>query len=119
MRYGYFNDEAKEYIITNPKTPTKWINYIGNLKFGGFVDQTGGSLICKGDPALNRIIKYLSQLPNYEFNGETMYVRTKKQGSYSIYSPYYVTTLDKYDLYECHVGLGFTRIISEFHGIRT
>ena len=56
MKYGYFNNDSREYVITNPKLPVKWINYIGNLNFGGFVDHTGGSLICKGDPALNRIV---------------------------------------------------------------
>jgi len=119
MKYGYFNDATREYIITNPKTPTKWINYVGNLKFGGFVDQTGGSLICKGDPALNRIVKYLPQLPNYEFNGETAYIRVKKDGKVKIFSPYFVPTLEKYDFYECRVGLGYSKYISEFFGIRT
>lgn len=119
MEYGYFDDIKKEYIITNPKTPVKWINYIGGLEFGGFVDHTGGSLICKGDPALNRIVKYIPQLPNSDFKGETLYIRIKEREDYRIFSPYFVPTLDKYDLYECHVGLGYTRIISEFYGIRT
>lgn len=119
MKYGYFLDETKEYVITNPKTPVKWINYVGNLKFGGFVDQTGGSLICKGDPALNRIVKYLPQLPNYEFNGETMYIRVRENDTYRIFSPYFVPTLDPYDFYECRVGLGYSKYISEIHGIRT
>ncbi|WP_078555576.1 GH36-type glycosyl hydrolase domain-containing protein [Bacillus alkalicellulosilyticus] len=119
MKYGYFNDATREYVITNPKTPTKWINYVGNLKFGGFVDQTGGSLICKGDPALNRIVKYLPQLPSYEFNGETTYIRIKENGGYQSFSPYFVPTLDNYDLYECRVGLGYSKYVSEIHGIRT
>ena len=75
MNYGYFDDDTREYVITNPRTPTKWINYIGTLAFGGFVDHTGGALICKGDPALNRITKYITQLPASAFNGETLYVR--------------------------------------------
>ena len=57
MNYGHFDNKTKEYVITNPKTPVKWINYIGALDFGGFVDHTGGALLCKGDPALNRITK--------------------------------------------------------------
>jgi cellobiose phosphorylase len=36
-----------------------------------------------------------------------------------VFSPYFVPSLDDYDLYECHVGLGYTRIVSEFYGIRT
>jgi cellobiose phosphorylase len=52
MKYGYFDDVEKEYMITHPKTPVKWINYIGNLSFSGFVDHTGGVLLYKSDPAL-------------------------------------------------------------------
>lgn len=120
MKYGYFDDARREYVITNPKTPVKWINYIGGLSFGGFVDQTGGSLICKGDPALNRIVKYLPQAPASDFKGETLYLRFKQaDGSYKIFSPFFVPTLDPYDRYECHVGLGYSTYISEFYGIRT
>jgi cellobiose phosphorylase len=119
MKYGYFDDKKKEYIITNPKTPVKWINYIGTLSFGGFVDHTGGALICKGDPSLNRIVKYIQQMPSSDFKGETLYLRFRQGDGYKIFSPFFVPTLDQYDLYECHVGLGYTRIISEFYGIRT
>jgi cellobiose phosphorylase len=119
MQYGYFNDLNREYVITDPKTPVKWINYIGNLDFGGFVDHTGGALICKGDPAINRIIKYIPQLPASELKGETLYIRIKGKDAYTLFSPFFVPTLDQYQMYECHVGLGYTRIISEFYGIRT
>ncbi len=119
MNYGHFDDERREYVITDPRTPVKWINYVGTLAFGGFVDQTGGSLICKGDPALNRIVKYLPQRPPADFNGETLYVRLHEAGGYRIFSPYFTPTLDAYDHYECRVGLGYTRIVSEFYGIRT
>lgn len=119
MRYGYFDDEKREYVITNPKTPVKWINYVGTLAFGGIVDHTGGALICKGDPALNRITKYIPQLPASEFKGTTLYLRFKQGEGYKVFSPYFVPTLDPYDLYECYIGLGYTRIVSEFYGIRT
>jgi cellobiose phosphorylase len=119
MDYGYFDDTNRTYVITNPHTPVKWINYIGTLNFGGFVDHTGGALICKGDPALNRITKYISQLPAADFKGETIYLRIKRAGGYQVFSPFYVPTLDPYDRYECHVCLGYTRIISEFYGLRT
>ena len=119
MPYGYFDDAAREYVITTPKTPVKWINYIGTLAFGGFVDQTGGALLCKGDPALNRITKYIPQMPASDFKGTTLYLRLREGDTYRVFSPFFVPTLDRYDLYECHVGLGYTRIVSEFHGIHT
>jgi cellobiose phosphorylase len=119
MRYGYFDDTRREYVITDPKTPVKWINYIGTLAFGGFVDQTGGALICAGDPSLNRITKYIPQLPAADFKGETLYLRLHEPQGYRVFSPFFVPTLDVYDCYECRVGLGYTRILSEFYGLRS
>ena len=118
MQYGYFDDEKREYVITNPRTPVKWINYIGTLAFGGFVDHTGGAVICRQDPSLNRIVKYIPQLPASDFRGETLYLRVKQAGGYKVFSPFFVPTLDPYDRYECHVGLGYMRIVSEFYGLR-
>ncbi|HET6447447.1 MAG TPA: glycosyl transferase [candidate division Zixibacteria bacterium] len=123
MKYGYFDDARKEYVITNPKTPTKWINYVGTLEFGGFVDHTGGALLCRNDPALNRITKYIPQLPASDFKGTTLYLRiedgTREDPKFRVFSPYFVPSLDRYDSYQCHVGLGYTRIVSEFHGLRS
>jgi len=119
MQYGYFDDAGREYVITNPRTPVKWINYIGTLSFGGFVDQTGGALLCKNDPALNRITKYLTQTPASDFKGETLYLRVHDgAGGYKVFSPFFVPTLDRLDCYECRVGLGYTRMISECCGIQ-
>ncbi|MCA9950336.1 MAG: hypothetical protein KDE48_11870 [Anaerolineales bacterium] len=118
-KYGYFDDEKREYVITDPKTPVKWINYIGSLDFGGFVDHTGGMLVCGQDPALNRILKYIPQLPASDFKGSTIYLRVKQDSGYRVFAPFFVPALDTYDLFECHIGLGYTRIISEMFGLRT
>jgi cellobiose phosphorylase len=138
MNYGYFDDPNREYVITDPRTPTKWINYIGTLQFGGFVDHTGGALICRNDPTFNRITKYIQQMPSSDFKGETLYLRilspnraersasedeagkgVRGEAKYKVFSPFFVPTLDDYDRYECRVGLNYTRILSEFYGIRT
>jgi cellobiose phosphorylase len=119
VKYGYFNDEKQEYVITNPHTPVKWINYLGALSFGGFVDHTGGALLCRGDPATNRITRYLALQPASDFKGTTLYLRTRAGDGFVILSPFYVPSLQPLDAYECHVGLGYTRIISECHGLAT
>lgn len=116
--YGFFDDEHREYVITNPKTPVKWINYIGSLAFGGFVDQTGGALICRNDPSLNRITRYISQLPASDFRGETLYVRIRRGEDWVVFSPFYTPTLSEFERYECRVGLGYTRIVSLMHGVQ-
>ncbi len=118
-KFGYFDDKNREYVITDPQTPVKWVNYIGSLDFGGFVDQTGGMLICRRDPALNRITKYLTQGPPSDFRGTTLYLRTPdRRGGYTVFSPFYVPTLMRYRRYRCHVGLGYSRIVSEMQNLR-
>ena len=120
MKYGYFDDKNKEYVITNPYTPVKWINYIGTINFGGFVDHTGGALLCCKDPALNRITKYLTILPGSEMKGTSLYIRIKEaDNSSSLLSPFLIPAMTMLDLYECRVGLQYTKIISELFSIRT
>ncbi len=119
MQYGYFDVANREYVITDPRTPVKWINYIGTRQFGGFVDHTGGALLCKDDPTFNRITKYIQQMPSSDFKGETLYLRIHKEDNYSVFSPFFVPTLDPFQSFECHIGLSYTRIISEFFNILT
>lgn len=119
QQYGYFDDARKEYVLTTPKTPIKWCNYVGTLNFGGIVDSTGGALICKQDPALNRITKYIAQLPQSDFKGSTIYIRRHTEQGYELFSPFFTPTLTPLDKFECRVGLSYTRWCSEAHGIRT
>lgn len=117
-KYGYFDDASREYVITDPRTPVKWVNYIGSLAFGGIIDQTGGALLCAGDPGLNRITKYIPQLPASDFKGTTLYLRVTRGGETRIISPFFTPCLDEPDHYECRVGLSYQKIISEIAGIR-
>ncbi|MDR9827727.1 glycosyl transferase [Vibrio sp. FNV 38] len=119
MKFGYFDDNKKEYVATTPCTPIKWCNYVGTLDFGGLVDSNGGILLCKGDPALNRITKYIAQLPNSDFKGSTVYLKVKDgSGKEEIFSPFFTPTLKPLDKFENHTGLSYTRIVSEAYGVR-
>lgn len=118
LKYGFFDDANKEYVVTNPATPIKWCNYVGTLAFGGIVDTTGGTVLCKGDPALNRITKYISQMPSSDFKGSTIYVRIKDGKEYKVFSPFVTPTLTPMDKWECHVGLSYSRWIAEAMGVQ-
>ena len=105
--FGYYDDAAREYVITDPRTPTKWVNYLGMLDFGGFVDQTGGLNICKRDPANNRITGYRIDTPQNAMRGNTLYCRIKNAtGGYTIFSPLYTPTLTPFQKFECRMGTG-------------
>jgi cellobiose phosphorylase len=119
MRYGYFDGANREYVITNPRIPVKWINYLGTRNFGGFIDHTGGTLICAQDPALGRITKYIQQLPASEFQGTGLYLRIYQDGAYRLFSPFYVPTLIELQRFECRVGLGYSRFVAEQWGLLT
>lgn len=119
MKFGYFDDNNKEYIATTPCTPIKWCNYVGTLEFGGLVDSNGGVVLCKGDPALNRITKYIAQMPNSDFKGSTVYLKvTDREGKVEVFSPFYTPTLKPLEKFENHTGLSYTKIISEGYGVR-
>ena len=115
---GYFDDSRREYVITTPFTPVKWINYVGTLAFGGIVDHTGGALICQGDPANNRITKYLPQLPASDFRGSTIYVKVTDGATTDLWSPFFTPVLAKLAQWECRVGLGYNTWVAERGGVR-
>ncbi len=117
-QYGHFDDAKREYVITDPLTPTKWVNYLGTLKFGGLIDNTGGALLCAGDPSLNRIHKYIPQQPDTEFKGSTIYLRIKRGDSYEVVSPFFVPTLSELDHYECRVGLSYQKFLTRVVGLK-
>lgn len=117
MQFGHFDDARREYVITDPCTPVKWINYIGTLAFGGFIDHTGGVLLCKGDPTQNRITKYIQQMPAGEFKGSTLYLRVRRGGTTRFFCPFHVPALAELDAWECRVGLGYTRWVVSCGGV--
>ena len=58
MKYGYFDDTAREYVITNPRTPLPWINYLGNRDYFGLISNTAGGYDFYKDAKLLRLTRY-------------------------------------------------------------
>jgi len=58
IKFGYFDDEKKEYVITRPDTPVPWINYLSNGKYCSMVSNTGGGYSFYIDPRDQRILRY-------------------------------------------------------------
>ena len=58
MKYGFFDDDKREYVITDPRTPYPWINYLGNHDFYSLISNTAGGYSFFRDARLRRITRY-------------------------------------------------------------
>ncbi len=52
MKFGHFDDKAREYVIETPRTPYPWINYLGCEKFFGIISNTAGGYCFYRDAGL-------------------------------------------------------------------
>ena len=69
MKFGYFDDQNKEYVITSPKTPLPWINYLGCESFFSLISNTGGGYSFYKDAKLLRLTRYRYNNVPYDNNG--------------------------------------------------
>ena len=116
MRYGYFDDDHCEYVITRPDTPLPWINYLGTDAYFGIVSNTAGGYSCYRDARLRRITRYRYNNVPPDSGGRYIYLRDNGSGEY--WSPSWQPTQCDLDEYECRHGLSYTRITSARLGIR-
>ncbi len=113
MKFGYFDDAAKEYVITTPKTPLPWINYLGTNEFFSLVSNTCGGYSFYKDAKLLRLTRYRYNNVPYDNNGKYYYI---KDGD-SIWNPGWQPTKTTLDSYECRHGIGYSRFTSTKNGL--
>ena len=110
MKFGYFDDANREYVITTPRTPLPWINYLGCKEFFTLISNTCGGYTFYKDAKLLRMTRYrYNDVPN-DINGKYFYIR---EGG-SIWNPGWKPTQTELDSYECRHGIGYSR----FTGIK-
>ena len=108
MKYGYFDDAAMEYVITTPKTPLPWINYLGSKDFFSLVSNTCGGYSFYKDAKLLRLTRYRYNSVPYDSNGKYYYI---KDGDV-LWNPGWQPVQCELDQYECRHGIGYTRFLS-------
>ena len=106
MKFGHFDDDAREYVITTPRTPLPWINYLGSEAFFSLVSHTAGGYSFYKDAKLRRITRYRYNNVPADSNGRYYYI---KEGS-TIWNPGWQPTQTELDFYECRHGLGYSII---------
>ncbi len=115
MRYGHFDDERREYVITRPDTPLPWINYLGSEDYFGIISNTAGGYSFYRDARLRRLTRYRYNNAPLDLGGRYIYLRDDETGDY--WSPSWQPTQRDLDDYACRHGLGYTVISSRYQGI--
>ncbi|MBR6282539.1 MAG: glycosyl transferase [Lachnospiraceae bacterium] len=113
MKFGYFDDEAKEYVITTPKTPLPWINYLGSQDFFGLFSNTAGGYDFYKDAKLLRLTRYRYNNCPLDNGGRYYYI---KDGD-TIWNPGWQPTQTPLDSYSCRHGLGYSVITGSKNGV--
>jgi len=118
-RYGHFDPQNREYVITRPDTPQPWYNYITNGSFTGYVSHTGGGTCYAGDSVEQRILRTHLHSRPADQPGRWIYIRDRRTGEFhsATWAPVY-TALRRFK-YECRVGAGYSTIRAECNGIRS
>jgi len=113
MEFGQYDDARREYVITTPRTPHPWINYLGTGDFTGIVSATGGGYCWHRDARLRRITRYRYNDQPADSLGRWFYV---KDGD-SLWSPGWAPVRAELDSWSCRHGLGYSVISAERGGL--
>ena len=113
MKYGHFDDQKREYVITNPRTPWPWINYLGNEDFFSLVSNTGGGYSFYKDAKFRRITRYRYNNVPMDSGGKYFYIN---DGG-TVWSPGWKPCKTELDNYECRHGMNYTTIKGEKNGV--
>lgn len=113
MKYGYFDDINREYVITEPKTPWPWINYLGNKDFFSLISNTAGGYSFYKDAKFRRITRYRYNGVPMDAGGRYFYI---KDGD-TVWNPGWKPTKTPLDAYECRHGMNYTVIKGEKNGL--
>ena len=113
MKFGYFDDANKEYVITTPKTPLPWINYLGCNEFFSLISNTQGGYTFYKDAKLLRLTRYRYNNVPSDMGGKYFYI---KDGE-TVWNPGWQPTQTELDSYECRHGIGYSRFTGKKNGL--
>jgi N,N'-diacetylchitobiose phosphorylase len=119
MQYGYFDDKAKEYVITRPDTPRPWSNYLGTTEYGAIITNHAGGYSFYRSAATGRILRFRVNSAPLDQPGRYFYIRDRDTGDY--WSTSWQPVGKPLDSYQstCRHGTAYTIITSKYSDIET
>ena len=113
MKFGFFDDANKEYVITSPKTPLPWINYLGCEDFFSLISNTCGGYSFYKNAKLLRLTRYRYNNVPLDSNGHYYYINDEG----TIWTPGWMPTKTDLDTYECRHGMGYSTFTGSKNGL--
>ena len=113
MKYGFFDDVNREYVINTPKTPLPWINYLGTNNFFSLISNTSGGYCFYRDAKHRRILRYRYNNVPADNGGRYFYINDNGD----CWTHSYMPMKKELDFYECRHGMGYTKITGERNGV--
>ncbi len=115
MKYGYFDDDNREYVIERPDTPTPWVNYLGSPEYGAIISNNAGGYSFAKSGANGRILRYIFN--SFDTPGRYLYIRDNDSRDYWSASWQPVgKDLGNYKS-SCRHGMGYTHMDAAYDGI--
>ncbi|TQL02511.1 GH36-type glycosyl hydrolase domain-containing protein [Cellulomonas sp. SLBN-39] len=114
MRFGHFDDTAREYVITTPHTPYPWINYLGSERFFSLLSHQAGGYSFYRDAKMRRLTRYRYNNIPADAGGRYLYVHDEGD----VWTPSWLPVKADLDHFETRHGLGYSRITGERGGLR-
>lgn len=117
MKFGYFDDEKREYVITRPDTPAPWVNYLGSPEYGAIISNNAGGYSFAKSGANGRILRYIFN--NFDQPGRYIYIRDNDDKDY--WSASWQPVGKSFEVYksECRHGIAYTKMIADYSNIHS
>jgi len=113
MQFGFFDDGKREYVITTPRTPLPWINYLGSERFFALCSNTAGGYAFYRDARLRRLTRYRYNNCPLDSEGFRIYIRDAD----CVWNPGWQPVQTELDDYRCRHGLGYTVLEGRKNGV--
>lgn len=114
MRYGYFDNNRREYVIDRVDVPVPWTNYIGLKDFYGVFDHTAAGYVLYQSSEYHRISRFRPNGP-MEGPGHYVYIRDEDTGDY--WSISWQPVGKPKEHYSCRHGLSYSKYLCDYEGI--
>lgn len=108
MRYGYFDNENREYVIDKLDIPTSWTNYLGVRDMCTVINHTAGGYTFYKSPEYHRVTRFRPNAIPMDRPGHYVYLRDDEDGDYWSVSWQPVGKLFDEAKYKCRHGMSYT-----------